>query len=103
MPLDYEDESAGTIGEVAMVKHVASDPDARIGSLLVNPGGPGYGGSFLAEQAEFIYSEGLLASFDIIGFDPRTGNSTPPSTVSTSTTRTSVSTPLPTTTPRSRL
>ena len=77
VPLDHDDPSAGTI-ELALVRHLARDTDNRIGSLIVNPGGPGYGGSFLAEQASFIYSEGITDRFDVVGFDPRgTGNSSP--------------------------
>ena len=46
--------------------------------MLVNPGGPGFGGQYLAQQAENIYSQSLLDHFDIIGWDPRgTGESVP--------------------------
>jgi pimeloyl-ACP methyl ester carboxylesterase len=75
VPFDYDDPSAGTF-TLALAKHEATGD--RIGSLLVNPGGPGFGGTVLALQAEFIYSESLLEHFDIIGWDPRgTGESTP--------------------------
>jgi pimeloyl-ACP methyl ester carboxylesterase len=78
VPRDHDDPAAGTF-ELALVRHIAREPEQRIGSLLVNPGGPGYGGTFLAEQAPFIYSPEILDRFDIIGFDPRgTGRSTPP-------------------------
>ncbi len=61
-----------------MVRRLADDPARRIGSLLVNPGGPGFGGTVLAESAEFIYSAELLERFDIVGWDPRgTGDSEP--------------------------
>ena len=54
------------------------DPENRIGSLLVNPGGPGFGGSDFAIYADQIYSETLLEHFDIVGWDPRgTGLSEP--------------------------
>jgi pimeloyl-ACP methyl ester carboxylesterase len=46
--------------------------------LLVNPGGPGFGGSSLADDAAYYFSESLLNRFDIIGWDPRgTGLTTP--------------------------
>jgi pimeloyl-ACP methyl ester carboxylesterase len=77
VPLDYANPDRGTMS-LAVVRHLAQKPDERIGSLLVNPGGPGFGGSFLAEQAEFIYGEDLLDRFDIVAWDPRgTGNSSP--------------------------
>jgi pimeloyl-ACP methyl ester carboxylesterase len=46
--------------------------------LFVNPGGPGFGASDLAAQADLIYDQPLLRAFDIIGIDPRgTGRSEP--------------------------
>jgi pimeloyl-ACP methyl ester carboxylesterase len=77
VPKDEADPGAGTF-RLYVVRRPASDPSRRIGSLLVNPGGPGFGGSVLAEQADFIYSRDLLDRFDIIGWDPRgTGRSEP--------------------------
>ena len=43
----------------------------KIGSLLVNPGGPGFGGVEFALGAEAGYGEELLERFDIVGWDPR--------------------------------
>ena len=75
MPYDYDDPDAGTFNLV-LAKHEATGD--RIGSLLVNPGGPGFGGTVLALSAESIYSDDILEHFDIIGWDPRgTGESTP--------------------------
>ena len=77
VPIDYTDANSD-MATLHLVKHPASSSKKRIGSLLVNPGGPGFGGAFLAEQAEGIYSSAILDAFDIIGFDPRgTGESTP--------------------------
>ncbi len=77
VPLDHDDPSLGTI-DLYVVRHQATDPDNRIGALLVNPGGPGSGGSFLAQFAEQIYGADLVERFDIIGWDPRgTGLSEP--------------------------
>ncbi len=76
VPVDYDDPSLGTF-DLFVARHLA-DPDQRIGSLLVNPGGPGFGGSDFAIQADQVYSPDLLARFDIIGWDPRgTGLSEP--------------------------
>ena len=50
----------------------------RVGSLLVNPGGPGVPGTTLVDQATLAFSEDLLDRFDIVGWDPRgTGQSSP--------------------------
>jgi pimeloyl-ACP methyl ester carboxylesterase len=77
VPIDYSDPSKGTF-ELFLARHLATDPDERIGSLLVNPGGPGFGGSDYALFAEGVYSETLLEHFDIVGWDPRgTGLSEP--------------------------
>jgi pimeloyl-ACP methyl ester carboxylesterase len=70
VPIDYANPDAGTF-DLYLLRHLANDQDERIGSLLVNPGGPGFPGTVLAEQAEFIYSEELLDHFDIVGWDPR--------------------------------
>ena len=70
VPIDYSDPSKGTF-DLFIARHLATDPSKRIGSLLVNPGGPGFGGSDFALFAENIYSETLLEHFDIVGWDPR--------------------------------
>ena len=76
VPVDYDDPSLGTF-DLFVARHLA-DPEQRIGSLLVNPGGPGFGGSDFAIYADQVYSADLLARFDIIGWDPRgTGLSEP--------------------------
>ncbi len=77
VPLDYAAPGGRTI-TLYLVRHRAVDTANRIGSLLVNPGGPGYGGSGLAYSADSIYGQDLLDRFDIIGWDPRgTGLSQP--------------------------
>jgi pimeloyl-ACP methyl ester carboxylesterase len=64
--------------ELSIVRHRATRPDQRIGSLLVNPGGPGAGGIDFALNAPAIYGTRLVERFDIIGWDPRgTGTSEP--------------------------
>ena len=64
--------------ELYLARHLATKPDERIGTLLVNPGGPGFGGSELAVHADQIYGQTLLDHFDIVGWDPRgTGASEP--------------------------
>jgi pimeloyl-ACP methyl ester carboxylesterase len=70
VPIDYDDPGAGSF-DLFLVRHRATDEDARIGSLLINPGGPGSGGADYAAGAEFIFGDELLEHFDIIGWDPR--------------------------------
>ena len=77
MPFDYENPSAGSF-VLSLIRRPADIPESRIGSLLVNPGGPGFGGTAVAEQAEWYFSTELLEQFDVVGWDPRgTGASTP--------------------------
>lgn len=77
VPFDYGNPDQGSF--VLFVKRRAAvDATLRIGSLLVNPGGPGFGGSSLADDAEYYFSSTLLKYFDIIAWDPRgTGESSP--------------------------
>jgi pimeloyl-ACP methyl ester carboxylesterase len=76
VPLDYTDAGKGTI-DLSLKRHPASGPD-RIGTMLVNPGGPGVPGTTLVDQATLAFSEDLLDHFDIVGWDPRgTGDSSP--------------------------
>ncbi|MFW2512353.1 alpha/beta hydrolase [Demequina sp. SO4-13] len=70
VPLDWSDEDGDTI-EVALNRHRALDADARLGSLLINPGGPGGSGLALTEPFVTTAGEALLDSYDVIGFDPR--------------------------------
>ena len=44
VPLDYADPGGATI-EIAVARQPARDPAQRIGSLVINPGGPGTRGS----------------------------------------------------------
>jgi len=71
VPLDYARPRGATIG-IALIKLPASDPAHRIGSLFVNPGGPGGSGvDFVRGAATAFWSPQVRARFDIVGFDPR--------------------------------
>ncbi len=77
VPIDYTDASGETIG-LALLKDPADDPARRVGSLVVNPGGPGAPGTSYAENSSFAFRDVLRERFDIVGFDPRgTGASDP--------------------------
>ena len=74
---DYEKPEIGQFS-LNLRMHKARKPSERIGSMLVNPGGPGFGGSYLADNAEAYFGGDLVDAFDIVGWDPRgTGESTP--------------------------
>ena len=77
VPIDYNDPSKGTF-DLDIARHLAMKPDERIGSVLVNPGGPGFGGTDFALLAEANFGQTLLDHFDIVAWDPRgTGESEP--------------------------
>ena len=77
VPFDYTDPEQGSF-VLFVKKHNAANPVERIGSMMVNPGGPGFGGSSLADDAQYYFSQDLIDRFDIIAWDPRgTGESTP--------------------------
>lgn len=77
VPLDYAAPADGTI-KLALDRIPAADQKQRIGSLLVNPGGPGGSGLDYAKAADRIVGKPLLDRFDLVGFDPRgVGQSTP--------------------------
>jgi pimeloyl-ACP methyl ester carboxylesterase len=73
LPLDYDHPSGAKV-EVALAKIPAADPRRRIGTLFLNPGGPGGSGVQLALQASSFLSDDILDRFDIVGFDPRGTN-----------------------------
>ena len=70
VPIDYAHSDDGML-RLYMVRRLADDPDPRVGSLLFNPGGPGFGGSDFVNYADQFFDVGVLEAFDIIGFDPR--------------------------------
>ena len=75
VPLDYKKPDGKTI-TVAMAKVPAAN-GKPIGSLFVNPGGPGESGIDLVSGADKIFSKALRDQYDIVGFDPRgVGSST---------------------------
>jgi pimeloyl-ACP methyl ester carboxylesterase len=77
VPYSYEDPTLGTFS-LHVKMRPADDAAKRIGSMLVNPGGPGFGGSSLATDANYYFSSSLLEVFDVVAWDPRgTGLSTP--------------------------
>lgn len=77
VPLDYAAPAEERIS-LALIKVPAANRRQRVGSLVVNPGGPGGSGIEYAAQASAYFGNEVRQAFDIIGFDPRgVGQSTP--------------------------
>ncbi len=70
VPIDYADLTVGTF-KLAVLRYKAQDQKNRIGSLIVNPGGPGGSGVDYAYNAEYVFDPDILDRYDIVGFDPR--------------------------------
>ncbi len=74
VPLDYDDPSGPAIS-IALVRRAATG--TRVGSVFVNPGGPGASGVDFVTNG-FDLDPETARSYDLIGFDPRgVGASTP--------------------------
>jgi pimeloyl-ACP methyl ester carboxylesterase len=70
VPIDYEDLSVGTF-RISVLRAAAKDQDNRLGSIVVNPGGPGGSGVDYAYAADYIFSPDITDVYDVVGFDPR--------------------------------
>jgi len=68
VPLDYADPAGETI-DVALARVPATGD--RLGSLLLNPGGPGSSGIDFLSAAKTMVSAGVRERYDLVGFDPR--------------------------------
>lgn len=77
VPIDHDNAALGTI-DLALLRRAAKTPDKRIGSLFLNPGGPGASGLRMPISADTFLQPAVLDRFDTIGFDPRgVGQSNP--------------------------
>ena len=74
-PMNWKDPSKASI-KLALIRKPATGN--RLGSLLVNPGGPGASGyDFIHDSLSYAVDSTLRANYDIVGFDPRgVGHST---------------------------
>nr|WP_233290065.1 alpha/beta hydrolase [Kitasatospora sp. MBT66] len=85
VPLDYDRPAAGDLTLAAVrapaVPAGAGDtpaPGERLGSLLLNPGGPGGSAVEYVEGVARTYDAGVRARYDLVGLDPRgVGRSSP--------------------------
>jgi pimeloyl-ACP methyl ester carboxylesterase len=68
VPVDWA-APTGQTAQLDVVRLPASG--RRIGSLMVNPGGPGASGVEFARAARRVYGSAVLQRFDVVGWDPR--------------------------------
>jgi pimeloyl-ACP methyl ester carboxylesterase len=77
VPLDYARPTGRAI-TVSVLKVPATGTSGRLGSMVVNPGGPGASGVDYAAAAPTVYGKALRGAYDVVGFDPRgVASSTP--------------------------
>ncbi|HEY2175025.1 MAG TPA: alpha/beta hydrolase [Mycobacteriales bacterium] len=78
VPLDWSQPNGKKIG-LAVIRHLASRPSQRIGSMFINPGGPGQSGVGLVRNSGAELSNAWGAGrFNLVSWDPRgTNDSTP--------------------------
>ncbi|MFK0295922.1 alpha/beta hydrolase [Streptomyces sp. NPDC090442] len=76
VPLDYAHPDRGTL-RVQLVRLPATGPGERLGSLVINPGGPGDSGvNYLMSNSDAFAHLGQR--YDLVSFDPRgTGHTDP--------------------------
>jgi pimeloyl-ACP methyl ester carboxylesterase len=78
VPQDWNAPVAGKTFDIALLRARSSRQSQRIGSLVVNPGGPGGSGVDLAYYLSQGLPNEIVWKFDIVGFDPRgVGKSSP--------------------------
>ena len=75
VPVDYA-KPDGDVARLAMIRFKATGD--KIGSLIINPGGPGESGVGAAASLVGAMPPSIRERFDLVGFDPRgVGASTP--------------------------
>lgn len=77
VPLDYDDPAGRTIG-LALIRHLASKPKQKIGTLFINPGGPADSGLSLVRGAGAEIDAWGDGRFDVVSWDPRGSNASAP-------------------------
>lgn len=71
VPMNYDDPQ-GPTATIGVLRKPATEHSERIGSLIMNPGGPGASGmNAAAGMAEQVNASGVGRRFDLVGFDPR--------------------------------
>ena len=70
VPYDYANPDLGTF-VLPVARHRADDPANRIGTLLINPGGPGGAALEWVGYVDQVFSKVIVDRFDIVAWDPR--------------------------------
>jgi pimeloyl-ACP methyl ester carboxylesterase len=70
VPLDWDHPNGRTI-HLALIRHLASKPKQRIGTLFINPGGPGDTGVGLVSGDPKGVDDFGDGRFDVVSWDPR--------------------------------
>jgi pimeloyl-ACP methyl ester carboxylesterase len=69
VPLDRDDPTRTV--DLAVTRRLTADPAMRLGSLVVNPGGPGASAVEFLQRAWQQVPEPVRARFDLVAYDPR--------------------------------
>ena len=71
VPVDWASPGGAKV-ELALSRRRATRPASRIGSLVLNPGGPGGAGAeWVRDSARPLATAAVAERFDLVGFDPR--------------------------------
>ncbi|KZT28847.1 hypothetical protein NEOLEDRAFT_783819 [Neolentinus lepideus HHB14362 ss-1] len=71
VPLDYHNASDPRTINIYITRLPATNTTNKLGSLFINPGGPGASGSDVVFEFGQNITTFLMGQYDIIGFDPR--------------------------------
>ncbi len=70
VPMNYEDPTGETI-EIAVKRFNHTGDGEAVGTMFINPGGPGGSGIEMVTSTTSYFSRTLRDGYDIVGFDPR--------------------------------
>jgi pimeloyl-ACP methyl ester carboxylesterase len=71
VPLDHREPDGDTVSLQLTRVAATAAPEDRLGTLFINPGGPGGSGALTVANAGQLFAQGTQGRFDVVGFDPR--------------------------------
>jgi len=71
VPIDWSKPTTSDTIDLFVKRFRSSSSGDRIGTMLVNPGGPGVPGTDLVDQADLAFTKDILDHFDIVSWDTR--------------------------------